>query len=74
MAFQDASATFTGSEAYVDITWPAAYVSYQIAQSVLVTDGSGDVVVNVINKTSTGVRVVPSAPFTGSVYLLAYEV
>ena len=81
MAIQSRTANFTGAEPldgelpFIDITWPTAYAApeaYRIAHGVTINDGGGPVVVNVKNKTSTGVRVIASGQFVGTVEVTAY--
>ena len=68
---------FTGSESYKDITWPSvtfSSTSYQIVTGLESDDlTQGFVAIRLTNQTTTGVRVEPSATFSGTVYLLAYE-
>jgi len=77
VAFQDVTATFTGAEAYVDVIWPTAYATFEFTQGIFATDGYGDIEVNVIPcpgfAMNQRLRVVPSAPFVGTVTLLAFQ-
>ena len=82
MATQSVTATFTGAQSldgdfpYVDITWTSAYASvgvYRIFAGTAITDANGVIVVNLKNKSTTGVRVLASDQFTGSVELTAVD-
>lgn len=83
MAIQTATATFNGAQPldgdqpYVDLTWPTAYASasvYRLGDGPNVTDGNGGVSVNFKNKTGSGVRVIVSDQFVGTVEVTAYDV
>jgi hypothetical protein len=69
-------AVFNGTQDFVDITWtnPFADTNYRLpAPGVFVGLGPDVVTASYHNKTQTGIRVVPSARFTGEVYLDAHE-
>lgn len=77
MAYQFATATFTGTEAHVDITWSTHYTSFAlIGGSAATTDGSivGIRLCNPSDPTlppdNTGVRIEPTAPFSGTVTII----
>ena len=83
MAIQSAQATFNGAQPldgdtpYVDITWTSAYTTttaYRVAHGVNVTDSGGPIAVNFKTKTTTGIRVLVSDQFTGTVEIVAYDV
>src|SRR6185295_18700777 len=72
MAIQTDVAEFDGSQDYVDITWPEAFSSYRLYAAVYTTGIPPRI--SLVNATSTGVRVVPSARFTGTVYVEIFDV
>jgi hypothetical protein len=73
MAIQIATATFTGVEDSVDVTWPAMAGDFGIAHGVTVSDAGGPVSVHITNRIATGCTVNPSARFTGVVELVIYD-
>lgn len=81
MATQTKTATFTGAEPYVDLTWDTHYTSFRLIPGApATTDGSAPAI-RVTNPSNpaiapinTGVRVEPSAPFSGTVSVLCIEV
>lgn len=74
MAVQTATATFTGSEDTVAVTWPAMAGAFGVAASVIVTDGAGVVAVALDgDPTPTGATVRTVARFSGRVELLIYN-
>jgi hypothetical protein len=67
---------FDGSQDFVDLTWtvPFADTTYRLpAPGVYVAFGPNTVTATYARKTQTGIRVVPSARFTGEVYVDAHE-
>ena len=82
MAILLATATFTGGQPldgdfpYVDVTWATPYSAvgaYRVFAGVGVTDSNGAIVINLKSKSTTGVRVLASDQFTGSVELIAMD-
>lgn len=73
MAIQTATATFTGAEDFVAVTWPAMAGSFGIAHGITVTDAQGPVVVWLTGRSSTGATVNTSARFSGSVELTIFD-
>lgn len=80
MAVQSQSVTFTTSDAYQDITWDDNYDNFRLFCGVETTD-STVVAVSLTNPSNatlppanTGVRVVPSGPFAGTVNVICLEV
>jgi hypothetical protein len=68
--------TFNGTQDYVDLVWtnPFADNSYRLpAPGIFVSSGPLVISASYANKTPTGIRVVPSARFTGEVYVDAHE-
>lgn len=83
MAIQSAQATFNAAQPldgdlpYIDVTWTSAFTttaSYRVALGVNVSDGAGPIAINFKTKTTTGIRVLASDQFTGTVELVAYDV
>ncbi len=80
MAIQSQSVTFISSDPYLDITWATAYDNFKLFFGVSTTDSSAPVVVltNPSNPAlpppNTGVRVVPSGGFAGTVDVVCLEV
>ena len=80
MAVQSQTATFTGVETYVDITWDDEYDDFKLFCGVVTTDGTV-VPVRLTNPAdpllppdNTGVQVEPSALFEGEVNVINLEV
>jgi hypothetical protein len=80
MAIQSQTATFTGAEPYIDITWDDAYGDFKLFCGVTTVDESV-ISVSLANPAdptlppdNTGVRVVPSALFEGTVEVVNLEV
>ena len=80
MAFQEGVATFTGTEPYIDLTWSTHYASFRLYTGLETTDGTipGIRLVNPSNGAlppdNTAVRVEPTAPFSGKVYVVNLEI
>lgn len=83
MAIQTTTATFNGAQSldgvlpFVDVTWPVSYSSsgsYRVSLGVNITDGGGVIVISFKSKTASGLRVLASDQFTGTVELVAYDV
>lgn len=80
MAIQSKTATFTGAEDYVDLTWDSQYTSFRLFNGIATTDDSIPSVrlTNPSNTAlppdNTGVRVEPSARFVGTVDVVCLEV
>ncbi len=81
MPLQSAVATFTGSEPYQDLSWSDHYNHFvNFGGLPVVTDGSAPVCTlsNPSNPAlppdNTGVRVTPTAPFSGKVTVFNMEV
>lgn len=80
MAIQSQTATFTGVEAYIDITWVDTYANFRLFCGVSTTDSSvvSVALVNPSNPaiapTAASVRVVPTALFSGTVDVVNLEV
>jgi hypothetical protein len=81
MALQTATATFNGAQSldgdlpYIDVTWPTAYSSssvYRVALGVNTSDGPLAIMFK--SKTASGVRVLASDQFSGTVELVAYDI
>jgi len=73
MATQTATATFTGAEDSVAVTWTAMPGNFGISAGVQITDGSGPVAVSLSSVSSTGATVNTSARFTGTVSLMVWD-
>jgi hypothetical protein len=74
MAFQTVTATFTGAEDSVAVTFSPAFTgNFSIVHSVTVTDGNGPVFVVLTGRSSSGATVVPSGRFTGTVEVTAND-
>jgi hypothetical protein len=80
MAIQSQTATFTGVESYVDLTWVDNYTNFRNFVGLSTTDGSV-VAIRLTNPAdptlppdNTGVRVEPSATFSGTVDVVNLEV
>jgi hypothetical protein len=73
MALSTATATFNGSQDSVAVVWSTAFISAPtlVTSGVVITDGSGPVMVDIISVTNTGCTVETSARFTGAVELIA---
>ena len=80
MAIQSKTATFTGVEDYVDLTWDDNYDNFKLFFGLTTTDDSapGIRMTNPSNTSlppdNTSVRVEPTAPFAGSVDVVCLEV
>ena len=81
MANQTKVAVFTGSEPYIDLTWDTQYTSFINLGSAPATTDSTIPGISLCNPSNpaiapdnAGVRVVPTAPFSGSVPVLNMEV
>ena len=80
MSVQSQSVTFTTSDAYKDITWSSNYTSFRLFIGVSVTNGVSVAIVltdpadPTLPPPNTGVRVVPSGPFAGTVDVVCLEV
>lgn len=77
---QTAVATFTGVESYVDITWGDTYTTFRLVTGITTTDGTSPGI-RLCNPsdptmpvTGAAVRVEPTAPFSGKVYVLNMEI
>lgn len=78
-----ATATFTGAEDGFTVPWPTATwnnpfpdTTYKVqVGAVYVTDGAGivTVVADATTKTQTSIQIISSAPFTGTVDVLAWQ-
>jgi hypothetical protein len=69
-------AVFNGTQDFVDVTWtnPFADTNYRLpGPGVFVSSGTTNITASYQNKTATGIRVVPSARFTGEIYVEAHE-
>jgi hypothetical protein len=69
-------ALFNGTQDFVDVTWmnPFADTNYRLpGPGVFVSSGTANITASFQNKTVNGIRVVPSARFTGEVYVEAHE-
>lgn len=73
MAFKTATATFTGAEDFVDVTWTTMPGPYGISYGILPTDGSTGLVVWLTSVTDSGARVNISSRFSGTVELQIYD-
>lgn len=80
MGVQTETVTFTGSESHQDILWAEAFSSFRLFAGVVTTDDTV-VAIRLTNITdsslppdATGVRVEPTAPFSGEVSVLNIEV
>lgn len=80
MSIQSKTATFTGVETYVDITWDTQYANFRNFSGLNTTDGTvvGYRLINPADPTlppdNTGVRVEPTALFTGTVDVINLEI
>jgi hypothetical protein len=75
MALQTATATFTGAEDTVAVTWTAMAGSCAvICSNPTITDGSGAIVPWLTSVTSTGATVNISDRFSGSVVVTVIDV
>ncbi len=80
MAIQSKTATFTGSEDYIDLTWDVAYANFKMFFGLSTTDDSAPAIrmTNPVNTAlppaNTGVRVEPTARFSGEVSVVCLEV
>lgn len=80
MAYQEGVATFNGTQDHVDLTWSTHYSSFKNYAGLETTDGSivGITLTNPSNGAilpdNTGVRVTPSARFSGVVNVLNLQV
>lgn len=80
MAVQSQSVTFTIADAYKDITWVSNYTLFRLFSGVSVTNGLSVVIVltdpadQTMPPPNTGVRVIPSGPFAGTVDVVCLEV
>lgn len=80
MSVQYKTATFTGVEGYVDLTWDDQYTDFRNFTGLVTTDGTIPAfrLTNPANQTlppdNTGVRVEPTAAFTGTVEVINLEV
>ncbi len=73
MAIQSKTATFTGAEDYVDLTWTDTYTTYALLSSAPQTAGAIPGI-KFTSVTGSGLRVEPSARFTGTVDVTIIEV
>lgn len=73
MAFKTATATFNGTQDFVDVTWIAMPGLYGISHGILPTDGSTGLVAWLTSVTSAGARVNISSRFSGAVELQIYD-
>lgn len=79
MAYQEKTATFDGTQDYVDLTWDATYSSFKLYFGLETTDGSapGIRLTNPSNPslppTGASVRVEPTARFSGRVNVVNLE-
>jgi hypothetical protein len=74
MAFQTVTATFTGAEDSVAVSFSPTFTgNFGIASSVTVTDGNGPVFVVLTGRSGSGATVVPSARFSGTVEISAND-
>ncbi len=80
MSVQSQSKTFIATDPYLDITWDAQYTNFRLFVGVSTTDSSSPVITltNPSNSTlppdNTGVRIVPSGGFAGTVDVVCLEV
>lgn len=71
MAIQTATATFTGAEDSVAVTWPAlGYTPAAISIGPCTSDSLGVVDAFASSVTSTGCTITPTARFTGTVEVI----
>jgi hypothetical protein len=74
MALQTATATFTGAEDTVAVSWTAMAGSYVVLPgNPTITDGSGGVLVWLTSVTSSGATVNISDRFSGSVVVTVLD-
>ena len=80
MAIQSQSVTFVASDPYLDITWDDEYDNFRLFFGVSTTDSSSPIITlanpsnPAIAPVNTGVRVVPSGGFAGTVNVICLEV
>ncbi len=74
-------ATFTGAEDGINVAWPTATwripfddLNYEVMVGMPASDGPVAVTADDSGKTKTGIRIAASAPFTGTVDVLAWPV
>ncbi len=77
MAYQIATATFTGVETHVDLTWSTHYSSFKLVGGGAATTDGSIVAIRLCNPSNpavapdnTGVRVEPGALFSGTVTII----
>lgn len=75
MAIATATATFTGAEDSVAVSWSTPFSSTPTVRQdgVVISDGNGPVAVNIITVTTTGCTVETSGRFGGTVELIARD-
>jgi hypothetical protein len=74
MALQTATATFTGAEDTVAVTWTVMPGNFGVLASCpTITDGSGGVVIWLTSVSSTGATVHTSDRFAGSVVVTVFD-
>jgi hypothetical protein len=80
MSVQSKTATFTGVESYVDLTWDDQYDDFRNFTGMATTDGTvpGFRLTNPSNSAlppdNTGVRVEPTALFEGTIDVINLEI
>ncbi len=80
MSIQSQTATFTGVEDYVDITWDVEYDEFKLFAGLVTVDGTvvGFRLTNpadpLLPPDATGVRVEPTAMFEGEINVVNLEV
>lgn len=73
MALKVVTATFTGAEDSVDVTWPGISARHHVSAGVCPSDGGGTPKVWLTNHSATGATVNTSARFSGTVKLFVTD-
>jgi len=76
VAQQSARLTFTGSEPWLEITWPTNYANRRYMRGVRISGfagGAGIPTINFTVDTGTTLRVEPTLPFVGEVDVVNIE-
>lgn len=74
MAIATATATFNGTQDSASVSWSLTAAVPATSAGVCVSDGLGDVDVELTGVSSSGCTVLPTSRFTGTVEIIAMDV
>lgn len=76
---EEGIAVFNEAQDYIDVTFTTAFAAatgasgYRFSLGVYVSDSGGEIAATITSKTTTGMRIAPSNPFTGEIAWRAWK-